>query len=93
MVYDKYSDAETVIIEDQDFPRWDFKFTAVSEKVLIRNQKFRESSTLDLSARNQIVISENTVLKPNTNGRISLKIDPSLERECELVLRDPSIEE
>ena len=40
---------------------------------------------------NRIVIKGNTVLKPGVNGKIALKINPKLEKECDLVLRDPSI--
>ncbi len=91
MVYQMYAENETVTIENQDFMRWDFKLTTYSTRVVIKNQKFTDKATLDLRSKNQIVIGENTVLKPNESGSISLKIDPSLERKCELQLRDPSI--
>ena len=92
MVYQLYSDKETATIEGQDFSRWDFKLTSLSEGVVMRNQIFREDAKLHLKAKNSIVLSQNTHLKPNTNGRISLKIDPTLQKECDLRLRDPSIE-
>jgi len=88
MVYDLYAEGETATIENQNFNRWNFKLTSYSEKVLIQNQKFTESSTLNLTAKNSIVIGENTVLKPNSEGSIILKIDPTLEKECDLVLRE-----
>ncbi|PHS62507.1 MAG: hypothetical protein COB12_10725 [Flavobacterium sp.] len=88
MVYDLYTKGETATIENQNFTRWDFKLTSLSEKVLIQNQKFTESSTLNLTAKNSIVIGKNTVLKPNIEGSIILKIDPTLEKECDLVLRE-----
>ncbi|MFT4669582.1 MAG: subtilisin family serine protease [Flavobacteriaceae bacterium] len=92
MVYQLYSDKETATIEDQDFSRWDFKLTSLSEGVVMRNQIFREDAKLHLKAKNSVVLSQNTHLKPNDNGSISLKIDPTLQKECDLRLRDPSIE-
>jgi hypothetical protein len=92
MVFQLYSDKETATIEGQSFTRWDFKLTSLSERVVIRNQLFWQDATLDLTAKNSIVLGENTLLLPNANGEISLKIDPSLQKECELRLRDPSIE-
>lgn len=90
MVFQMFAEKEPVKIENQRFSRWDFKLTSISE-VLMQNQEFTEDSTLELTSKKGITISKNTVLKPNTNGKIHLKIDPSLEKECELQLRDPSI--
>ncbi len=88
MVYKLMTETDTAIIQNQSFSRWDFKLTALSKKVVIQNQKFTNDATLNLTAKNRIVIGENTVLKPNTNGSIILKIDPTLEKECELQLRE-----
>lgn len=88
MVYDLYTDTETATIENQKFSRWDFKLTSLSKKVLIKNQQFTEDATFELKAKNRIVIEENTILKPNENGSIILKIDPTLKKECDLVLRE-----
>ncbi len=90
MVFDMFAEKEPVKIENQRFSRWDFKLTSISE-VIMKNQQFTEKSTLELTSKKQIVISENTILKPNKKGKIHLKIDPSLKKECELQLRDPSI--
>lgn len=90
MVFDMFAEKEPVTIENQRFNRWDFKLTSIS-RVEIINQEFTENASLDLTSKNGITILENTVLKPNINGKIHLKIDPTLERECELRLRDPSI--
>jgi len=91
MVFKLYAEKETAYIENQDFSRWDFKISSLSKELHIRNQKFTDSATLNVRAKNRIVIGANTVLKPGKNGRISLKIDPSMEKQCDLVLRDPSI--
>jgi len=93
MVYQLYSEKETAYIENQSFSRWDFKLTSLSEGVVIQNQKFTDNATLKLNAKKQIRLSENTSLKPGVNGSISLKIDPALQKECDLVLRDPSVED
>ncbi|SRX74801.1 S8 family peptidase [Aequorivita antarctica] len=90
MVFDMFAEKERVKIENQRFSRWDFKLTAISE-VLMQNQEFTEDSNLELTSRKRITIAKNTVLKPNAKGKIHLKIDPSLKKECELQLRDPSV--
>jgi len=88
MVYDLYTDGEVATIENQKFNRWNFILTSYSKKVILQNQKFTESSTLKLTSKNSIVLGENTVLKPSENGSIHLKINPSLEKKCDLVLRE-----
>lgn len=90
MVFDMFSEREAVKIENQRFSRWDFKLTSISD-VAIRNQEFTENATLELTSKKGITILENTILKPNATGGIHLRIDPSLKKECELRLRDPSI--
>ena len=90
MVFDMFAEKEPVKIENQRFSRWDFKLTSISE-VIIQNQKFTENASLNLTSKTGITILENTVLKPNANGQIHLKIDPNLEKECELRLRDSSV--
>lgn len=90
MVFDMFAEREAVRIENQRFSRWDFKLTSISE-VVIQNQEFTDNANLSLTSKTGITISENTVLRPNENGGIHLKIDPTLEKECELRLRDPSI--
>ncbi len=90
MVFDMFAEKEPVKIENQRFSRWDSKLTSISE-VLMQNQEFTDDAVLELTSKKRIVISKSTVLKPNASGRIHLKIDPSLKKECELQLRDPSI--
>ncbi|CAM3456460.1 S8 family peptidase [Aequorivita lipolytica] len=90
MVFDMFAEEKPVKIENQRFSRWDFKLSSISE-IIMKNQEFTEEATLDLTSKKSIVISENTILKPNTLGKIHLKINPSLKKECELQLRDPSI--
>lgn len=90
MVFDMFAEREPVKIENQRFSRWDFKLTSISE-VVMKNQEFTEDAALELTSKKQIVISQNTVLKPNAKGKIRLKINPALQKECELQLRDPSI--
>lgn len=90
MVFDMFAEREPVKIENQRFSRWDFKLTSISD-VVIRNQEFTEDATLNLTSKKGITVLENTVLKPGKNGNIHLKVNPSLEKECDLRLRDPSI--
>lgn len=91
MVYQLFSEKETVTIENQNFSRWDFKLTSYSEKVVVQNQTFSDDATLQLTARKQIVLRPNTHLKPNSNGKLKLSIDSTLQKDCDLRLRDPSI--
>lgn len=90
MVFDLFADKEAVKIENQRFNRWDFKLTSLSE-VVIQNQAFTENASLDLTSKKGITISENTILKPNSSGKIHLKINSAIKKECDLRLRDPSI--
>jgi hypothetical protein len=91
MVFKLYAEKETAYIENQNFSRWDFKLSSLSKELHMRNQKFTDSATLKVNAKNSIVIGVNTVLRPGKKGSISLKIDPSMEKQCDLILRDPSI--
>ncbi len=91
MVYQLYNEKETTLIDDQDFSRWDFKITAFSKEVIIRNQKFTEEATLQLTAKNKIILQPNTVLKPGSKGKIALRIQSDLVKDCDLILRDPGI--
>lgn len=93
MVYQLYQKDEEAYIENQHFSRWDFKLTAFNETLIMQNQSFTKTATLDLTARKKIVLKPNTILKPGVSGKIQLKIDPSLSPSCNLVLRDPSIVE
>ena len=88
MVYKLMTEEETSYIENQDFYRWLFPINSFSKETVIRNQKFREDAIFELTAKNKIVIGANTVLRPNAKGRISLKINPDLEKECDLELRE-----
>ena len=90
MVYDMFSEKTTVKIENQNFSRWDFKLTALSD-VWMQNQRFSDNASLVLTSKKGIIISENTVLKPNKEGKIHVKIDPYLKKECDLRFRDPSL--
>jgi len=93
MVHDLYSTEEVTYIENQQFTRWNFKITAHSKEVVLRNQKFTENATLEITAKNSIVIGQNTVLKPNEEGSIHLKIDLDLNKECDLRLRTDKTDE
>ncbi len=88
LVYKLATSTEIAFIQNQQFKRWNFLLKALSKKVVIQNQRFEEESTFSLTAKNQIVIRNNTVLKPNKKGRIELKIDSMLQPSCALKLRD-----
>ncbi|NLN24838.1 MAG: S8/S53 family peptidase [Bacteroidetes bacterium] len=87
MVHDMFSEGEVVKIENQFFERWNFKLTSHAP-VQMQYQEFTESAQLNLVSKRQIVLGENTVLKPNAEGGMHLKIEPGLKKECELRLRE-----
>jgi len=91
MVYDLYTEGSIATIENQSFERWNFKVTALSKEVHVKNQEFKEDASLVLTAKNKIVLKPGTKLSPNATGSIALKINKSLQKKCELQLRDPSI--
>jgi hypothetical protein len=88
LVYKLATPSEVAFIENQHFTRWTFPLQAVSKKVIIQNQVFEDKAMVDIVAKNQIVISKNTVLKPGKTGKINLKINPDLTRRCNLYLRE-----
>ncbi|WP_290626848.1 S8/S53 family peptidase [Altibacter sp.] len=88
LLYDLYTEDAIAVISDQHFSRWKFQVRAFSEAVHIQKQSFTESAQLRLTAKNRIVVGTNTVLRPNKEGNIQLKIDHSLEKECDLELRE-----
>ncbi|RDK83229.1 S8 family peptidase [Marinirhabdus gelatinilytica] len=91
LLYDLYTEDATSTIQNQDFSRWKFTVRSFSERTVIKNQKFRDSSQLKLKAKNKVVIQSGTVLKPNKEGYIRITIAPELKRDCDLRFRDPSL--
>ncbi|MFT5890767.1 MAG: hypothetical protein ACI9Y7_000865 [Dokdonia sp.] len=77
---------KTAYLENQKFIRWDFEFKGVSEKIEIRNQEFIEGATLNVLAKNRILIEEGSLIEPNADGNALLEIDPSLALD---VICDP----
>ena len=74
-VHDMMSPSNYALIENQRFTRWDFVLKA-PENIKIYNQEFSASATVDFTAKNEILIHTETVLLPDENGSIVLKIDP-----------------
>lgn len=91
LVYRLYNENEVAIIDEQHFSRWDFPLIAFSKRLELKNLAFTKSSTFDVKAKQQVILKPGTHLKPNQSGYIRIAIDPNLKKECDLVLRDPSI--
>ena len=91
LVYQLYNEKEVAIIDEQSFTRWNFPLTAHSKRLELKNLYFLEAATLDLKAKQQVILKSGTHLKPNRAGHIQITIDPNLKKECDLILRDPSI--
>lgn len=75
---DLLSATATAYLENQKMSRWDFQFKGISEKIEIRNQEFTEGATLNVTAKNRILIEEASLIEPNEDGNALLEIDPTL---------------
>ena len=93
LVYNLYREESIAEISDQHFDRWDFKLTALSKELHLRDIVFEKEANLELTSKQAIVLKPNTRLSPNSESSFHLKIDATLQAACELQLRDPSIEE
>src|SRR5690625_2437072 len=93
LVYNLYREDNIATIGNQYFDRWDFKLTALSKELQLRDITFEKEASLNLSSKQAIVLKPNTLLKPNSDASMHLAIDSDLESACELQLRDPSIED
>ena len=72
------------VIQNQNFNRWPFEISGVSKDIVIKNQTFKDDSSLKLVSKNKITLEPGTLLKPNDNGSILLSINPNLSiaNEC-----------
>jgi len=69
------------VIENQNFSRWKFTLEAPYQ-LKIKNQKFTDSVSVNFTAKNEILIENETVLLPDENGEILLKINPEASYNC-----------
>lgn len=67
-----------VDVSHQDFSRWNFILKSSPFQIDIHNQTFRDDSTVDFTAKDAIFIKDGTILKPNNNGEVHLKINANL---------------
>lgn len=81
MVHDMLDPSVYTTIQNQDFSRWDFKLEA-AEKIKIRQQRFTDSSRVHFTARQQILIKEETLLLPSHNGAVMLDINNTATYDC-----------
>ncbi len=81
MSYDMLQPEAYTMIENQNFSRWKFRLDAPYQ-LKIRNQKFTDSVSVNFTAKNEILIENETVLLPNEHGEILLKIDPEASYNC-----------
>ncbi len=73
-----------VQVSGRDFSRFHFRLTHAPYNITIGSQTFRDSSSVDFKARNQIVLKPGTRLAPDKTGYMRLGIDPSIPSgECE----------
>lgn len=95
MAHDMQLKKGVVTISDRDFYRFNFKLFSSPYQINIQNQVFRDSSTVDFTARKRIHLLPNTHLKPDQNGFIKLKTDPDLpNEECfpKEIVKKPKLE-
>ncbi|MEP2937014.1 MAG: S8 family serine peptidase [Gilvibacter sp.] len=76
------SPEEVATIENQDFTRWEFVINSLAKNTMLKNQRFAESATLNITASQSIELGEGVLLAPNSDGAILLSLDPALEINC-----------
>lgn len=91
LVYQLYTEKEVAVIDHQHFSRWEFPIRAFSKQLVFHDLQFVEKARLEVIARKQVVLKPGTLLKPDGYGKAHIQIEPGMKRECDLVLRDPSI--
>ena len=52
-----------VVISNRDFYRFDFTLSSVQNTIEIKNQSFRDATTVDFKAKNKIIVKPGTHLK------------------------------
>lgn len=67
-----------VLIQDRAFSRFHFRLKSAANTISVSNQTFKDSATVDFTARKGIVLKPNTILKPDRTGYIKLSIDPDI---------------
>ncbi len=73
----------TVNISGRDFNRFHFRLKNAPYNITMSNQIFRDSASVDFTARNSIVLESGTRLSPDQNGYIKLSINPETSTaEC-----------
>ena len=81
MSYDMLQPDSYTMIENQQFSRWNLNLDA-AHKIKIRNQRFTDSVQVHFTAKNEILIENETVLLPSENGEMILTIDPEATYNC-----------
>ncbi len=81
MAHDMQLEKGTVDISGRDFYRFDFTLFSSPYQIQIKNQTFRDSTTVDFKARKSILLKPGTRLAPDKNGFVKLSIDPTLPTE------------
>lgn len=67
-----------VLIDGQNFWRFNFDLQHINNRLTISNQIFRDSNTSNFIAKNVIEVLNNSDFRPNANGFVDLKIDGAL---------------
>lgn len=81
MAHDMQLEQGIVTVSGRDFYRFDFTLFSSPYQIDIQNQTFRDSASVNFTARKRIHLKPNTHLKPDQNGLVHLKIDPNLPQE------------
>jgi len=81
MAHDMQLENGIVEISGRDFYRFDFTLFSSPYQIEIKNQTFRDSTTVNFKARKRIHLKPGTRLAPDENGFVKLSIDPTLPTE------------
>jgi len=79
MAYRMAQEHDTLKINGRDFYRnWRFVIKNAPEVIEIENETFRDSMQVEFTAREEIILKDGVLLRPNEAGSIELKIDDTL---------------
>lgn len=72
---------ETVVLENQNYNRWNFLLKA-THNLELRNERFTDSAKVHFTAKKRITLAPETLLLPDRKGSVVLDIDPQASYNC-----------
>ncbi len=66
-----------VLLTNRSFDKWHFELLSSAQKIRMINQEFKDNSDFIFKAREEIVLDDNVLLKPNPDKNYMLLVDNS----------------